>query len=220
MNVTEKNKKILIIRTISKILKLSIRRDSGTSPTKVSKYLVTKYGNFKDVIVQFTDNKWWLTGKPVVISEWGVNAEPKSSEGTFNRIFISWLKRNCLTNNVSMHSLTSNVQRVASIYNDLQFYSSLTTLLSHYSHIGGLLEHDWKSPVERKLKLLNDLQPNPTNFVAHDNGLVNEFNVSCTSEFQNNLDHQRILSGESMWARMTCTRGRDVSHKKIHANIE
>ncbi|GMR49030.1 hypothetical protein PMAYCL1PPCAC_19225, partial [Pristionchus mayeri] len=83
-------------------------------------------------------------GHPVVIGEWGGKAVKDTRDETWNKWFVEWMRRKCLTNN---------------------FYWCLNP---NSDHTGGLLEEDWKTPVQHKINLVNRAQPHPTKFKTHD----------------------------------------------------
>ncbi|KAF8373870.1 hypothetical protein PRIPAC_80299, partial [Pristionchus pacificus] len=82
-------------------------------------------------------------GYPVVIGEWGGKAKPGTRDAKWNNWFVDWIRDKCMTNN---------------------FYWALNP---NSGHTGGLLEDDWKTPIQHKLDLVNRAQPNPTKFKKH-----------------------------------------------------
>ncbi|GMS82599.1 hypothetical protein PENTCL1PPCAC_4774, partial [Pristionchus entomophagus] len=104
---------------------------------------VFKTVNFPEYLdSQYMQEYGFLTSKglPVLIGEWGAAHDPGSLGEKWNKWYVEWLRNKCLTNN---------------------FYWSLDP---NSEYTSGLLEKDWKTPDERKLELLNRVQPHPTKF--------------------------------------------------------
>uniref|UniRef100_A0A914VV90 Endoglucanase n=1 Tax=Plectus sambesii TaxID=2011161 RepID=A0A914VV90_9BILA len=81
-----------------------------------------------------------LTGHPVVLGEWGGHYTANTPDETWQNALADWLRTNCMTD---------------------QFYWCLNP---NSGDTGGILNNDWTTVNTRKLSLLANVVPYPTNF--------------------------------------------------------